>query len=393
MKKICIALVFALVAFALTAQTASEAMSRVEGLRCVVYSERGKAEATKLAAQADALFDLFNRVFRFDPAELDGKLVLREFAAKEGFDAYLSKLVGQTKDDYVYIHYPSFERRELLLFAKDEPERSASLAHQSFVQFLKAFVQNPPLWLRDGFAIFFETATWDETKNQIVFPENLAWLETAKALDAKRAFLPLGRLLTLQQEEARSALDVYYPEAWAFVSFLANGDPEYNRLLWDSIATLRRDGSLKDNQEAVRARLATWYGEEDAAKAFAAYLANRRTFAEEIAFGVKAYGDKDFETAATAFESAAALDAESYIPPYYLGLIAYALGDFARADFEYSEALRLGCEPAIGNYALGLSAFAQERAEDAKRYFAEATAAAPERYGAKVEELLARLNK
>lgn len=383
-------------AFAQTANAKAPAAeaARVEGRRYVVYSELGGVAAEGLAARLDALFELYGAFFRFDPALLQGKLVVREFAGKAAFDSYLAQVAGQGKEDFVYLHYQSPERRELLVFAKDEPDRSASLAHQAFVQYIKAFVQNPPLWLRDGFAVFFETAAWDEEKGSLSFSENLAWLETAKALAAKGSFLPLERLLSITPEESRSSLDVYYPEAWAFVSFLANGaEGGYDRFLWDTISGLRKDASLQENQDAAAARLEAWYGKSDAEKAFASYLEGRLTFPELVQAGVKSYGEKAYDAAREAFEAARELDPESYVPPYYLGLIAYAKGDFGLADFEYKDALRLGCDPAIGNYALGLNAYAQNRAEDAKGFLGLAKEAAPERYGAKVEELLARFQK
>lgn len=371
--------------------SAAEA-ARVEGQRYVVYSELGGEAAEGLASYLDALFELYGAYFRFDPELLAGKLVVREFAGKAAFDAYLAQVAGQGKDDFVYLHYQSPERRELLVFAKDEPERSASLAHQAFVQYLKAYVQNPPLWLRDGFAVFFETARWDGERKALSFAENLAWLETVKALEAKRSLLPLARLLSLSPEESRSSLDVYYPEAWAFVSFLVNGaEGGYDRFLWDTISGLRRDASLAENQEAAAERLGAWYGKAE--EAFAAYLGNRLTFPELVQAGVKGYGEKAYDASREAFESARELDPDSYVPPYYLGLIAYARGDFGLADFEYKEALRLGCDPAIGNYALGLNAYAQNRAEDAKGFLALAKEASPERYGAKVDELLVRFTK
>jgi hypothetical protein len=367
-------------------------MAKSESARYVVYSETGAARAAELDARLEALFDLYGRYFHFDQATLPAKLRVREFKDKMGFDAYISQVAGQTKDDFVYLHYANPERSELVLYAKEGPAAEASLAHQAFVQYLKGFVRNPPLWLRDGFAVFFETARWNAKTKTLDFAENLAWLETAKALDAKMALIPLPRLLTLTSDESRTALDVFYPEAWAFASFLVNsGSPDYNRLLWDSISALKRDASLAENQDAVARLVDAWYGKEEAEKAFLAYLAERRTFAELISEGVGAYGDKAWERAQTVFESAAGLDPTSYIPPYYLGLIAYASGDYTLAEYNYRTALELGCNPATTNYALGVNAFAQNRMADAKAYLQAAKAAAPEKYSGKVDELLKRL--
>ena len=356
-----------------------------------VISELGADRSASLSRQLEAYYGLYNGLFHFSGDDLKGKLNVREFKDKAGFDAYLGQIVGQTKDDFVYLHYPNPERSELLLFAKDEPDFSASLAHQAFVQYLKAFVPNPPLWMREGLAVAFESASWDDKAGKLSFAENLAWLETAKSLKERALLMPLDKLLTIDQDQARSELDVFYPESWAFASFLANSeDKTYNRLLWDSMSALRKDASLEDNQAAGLKMIESWYGIEATSKAFDAYLAARKTFPELVADGVRKYADKAWDEAATAFDAALAMNAGSYVPQYYLGLIAYAKNDFSGAEFRYKAALQLGCDPAITNYALGVNAYAQNRLDDAKSFLDLAKQAAPDRYGAKVDELVAK---
>jgi hypothetical protein len=371
---------------------AAPEMAKSESARYVVYSEIGTDRAADLNARLEALFVLYNGLFHFDSASLPAKLHVREFKDKAGFDAYLNQVAGETKDDFVYLHYSNLERSELLLFVKDGAEGEASLAHQAFVQYLKAFVKNPPIWMRDGFAVYFESARWDAKARAMGFPENLAWLETAKALQAKNAFIPLARFLSMSQEESRASLDVFYPQSWAFASFLVNAkDKAWNRLLWDSISAIRRDAALGENQLAVSNLAAAWYGMDDTQKAFVGYVASRKTFADLLGEGVAAYNAKTFDVAKADFEAAAKLDPASYVPPYYLGLIAYAAGDYGLAEFNYRSALQLGCDAATTNYALGVNSFAQNRVEDAKTFLVAAKTASPERYGAKADELLKRL--
>lgn len=367
-------------------------MSKAESAHYIVYSQLGVDRAADLSSRLEALFTLFGGVFHFDAATLPAKLNVREFKDKAGFDSYLNQAAGQTKDDFVYLRFPTVERSELLLFVKDGPDAEASLAHQAFVQYLKSFMKNPPLWMIDGFAVYFESAAWDASSKSLNFPENMAWLETAKALQSKNGLLPMARFLTMSQDDSRSSLDVFYPESWAFVSFLMSSkDKTYSRLLWDSIAALRKDGSLEENQEAIGNAIATWYGVEAVQTAFLSYLGGRKTFAEFLADGVAAYNAKTLDVARAAFESAAKMDATSYVPSYYLGLIAYNAGDYGLAEYDYRTALKLGCDPAAANYALGVNAFAQNRTDDAKSFLLAAKAASPDRYGAKADELLKRL--
>jgi hypothetical protein len=384
------------------AAPAASSMASYESPHYLISSELGQDRAQALGAEFEALYGLFGGTFRFDSSALPGKLKVKEFKDKAGFDAYLQNAAGQTKDDFVYLHYSLPERRELLLFSREGSgaigheaigqEAGESLVHQAFVQYLKAFVNNPPLWMRDGFAVYFESAAWDPKAKILTFPENLAWLPTAKALLAKNAFLPLNKLLSLSPDESRSELDVVYPESWAFASFLVNsGDKAYNRLLWHSISCLRRDAKLEENQAAIAARAASWYVEADAQAAFSSYLSGRKTFADLVGDGVKSYGEKAYDAARVSFETAAKQDGASYLPPYYLGLIAYAAGDYSLAEFNYKSALEKGCESAVANYALGLNAYAQKKLEDAKKYLSAAKTSSPERYGQKVDELLKKI--
>jgi hypothetical protein len=394
MKRAIVLIAAAILAASLAGAQSEVTFGQASSEHYLVLSELGGERAAALSRQLEAYFGLYNGIFRFDPAALRSKLNIREFMVKGGFDSYLGQVVGQTKDDFVYLHYPSPERSELLVFGKDEPDFSASLAHQAFVQYLKAFVSNPPLWMREGLAVWFESARWDDKGGKLLFPENLAWLETVKALKDRALLMSLDRILVLGQEEARAELDVFYPESWALVSFLVNTqDKSYNRLLWDSIAALRKEANLDENQAAVARIVDTWYGTDAAEKAFGAYLAERKTFPELVAIGVRLYADKSWDEAAAAFEASMKMNADSYVPQYYLGLIAYAKNDFNAAEASYQTALELGCDPGITNYALGVNAYAQNRLEDAKAYLAQSKDSAPDRYGTKVDELLAKFPK
>ncbi len=391
MKKAFMLLVAALAAVSFAAAQAAGSVGETSSAHYSVLSELGQDRSDLLSRQLEACYGLYNGLFRFDPAGLKAKLNVREFKDKAGFDAYLGQVVGQTKDDFVYLHYPNPERSELLLFSKDEPDFSASLAHQAFVQYLKAYVPNPPLWMREGLAVVFESARWDDAKGELAFPENLAWLETAKSLKERSLLMSLESLLTIGQDQARAELDVFYPQSWAFASFLLNSkEKAYNRLLWDAMSALRKDAGLEDNQAALLKMVDSWYGLAEAEGAFVAYLDERKTFPELVAAGVRKYADKAWDEASAAFDAALALNSESYVPQYYLGLIAYAKNDFSAAEYRYKAALELGCDPAITNYALGVNAYAQNRLDDAKAFLAVAKETAPDRYGTKVDELVAK---
>lgn len=349
--------------------------------------------ANALAERLEKLFELFNTYFRFDTTMLKGPLTVRMFADKTAFDAYVQKVTGQAKEDFVYIHYPTVERSELVIFSKaDVQDFDASLAHQAFVQFIKAFVAEPPVWIREGFAVYFERVLWDPATKTLSFMENDSWLETVKILQTQNKLVTIEKLLSMNSEEATLSIDVFYPQSWAFISFLLNSEkPVYQRFMWDVIASLRANPSDKDMPAKIKNYFVAWYSKNDADIDFAGYIKNQKTFAEYITAGVQAYTDKNYDVALTYFLSAVKKNPDNYIAHYYLGLIAYAKNDYARAEEYYKTALALGSDQAITYYALGINAFASKRFEDAKTYLNKAAEIAPDKYADKVKELLARI--
>ena len=355
-------------------------------------SALGPERGARLLARLESLYSIYEKVFHFDDSALPGKLVVREFATKADFDAYLVKLAGESRSDFVYVHYANPLKRELLVYDKPEPDYDSSLAHQAFVQFLKAFIEEPPLWMLDGFAVLFEDLHFAGDSSTPVAQENLAWLPTVKALAAKGGLMPLDTFLRESPEDAKANIDIFYPQSWAFVSFLVNdGAGDYTRLLWESVATLDPKASLDVNQVAFARRLSDWYGLDATQKAFESYLKSRMTYPELLSLGTDLYAKNDLDKAAAAFGEADNLDPSGYVAPYYLGLIAYAKGDWTRADSMYRTALARGSDSAITGYAIGLNEIARGLIKEGTDDLAKAAAANPDRYKAKVDDILARL--
>lgn len=378
---------------AMSVEAPAASFASASSQRYTVWSDAGKEDAVALAATLDGLFGVYNEYFRFDEAALKAPLTVRKFSAKDSFDAYLAKVIGETKDDFVYLHYPTVERSELVVFVKESADDfDASLSHQAFVQFLKAFIPEPPLWIREGFAVFFERTRLDPNTGLVTYAENQSWLETVKLLKSQSRLYKVSDLMLLSSDEARTGLDVFYPESWALVSFfLGSPDRRYNRFIWDAIGHLSPEASLEQNQNAVRDFFLKWHGQEAAESDFLAYLDGQKTFAELVTSGVRSYGDKDLDTAFKSFSQALVKNSASYIPHYYLGLIAYARGDYALAAEYYNKAMDLGSDAPITNYALGINAYASRRFDEAKAYLQKASEGDPAKYGTKAGEIISRI--
>jgi Flp pilus assembly protein TadD len=359
------------------------------GLRYEIRGDAAAAEASALAREMDLRFEVYNRLFRFDPSRLAGKLRVRSFADKAAYDAYVGERLGSVRDGAVYLHYNQADKCELIVNRQTQAADKL-FAHQAFIQFLRAFVPNPPTWMRDGFAVYFSTLDYDRKADELVYEENLAWLPTVKGWAGDAPSLESVLFADLDPADVDSGK--MQGASWALVSFLLNAeDEDYRRTLFESFMALSPTASARDNTQTVAARAGPWIDPEAVVAEYQAYVASRRTFAELVEAGRSAYGAKNGVLAEQLFLGALDLKPEHYAPYYYLGLLAYEKKDLDMAENHYRSALQYGADTALVNYALGLNAVAQGSKENARAYLQKAAGAAPDRYRTKVQELLERL--
>jgi tetratricopeptide (TPR) repeat protein len=360
-----------------------------------VSSETSKAQADDVARLMEACFTLSNGIFHFDPSQLPGKMRVKIFRDADGFNAYLQSLLSQTRADFVFVSYSDPTRSELLGFTKEEKSFQASLIHQGTIQFLKAFIANPPVWLREGLATYLEASVYDPKNGAVSFAPNFLWLDTLKSIlkgDGQPAPIPIADLLQLTREAAQAQLDVFYPEAWGFVAFLL-GSPikAYNRMLWDSISALDPKATLEENSRRVSRMAFSWVDPARLDADFRAFTLSVKTPQDLLKDGVDAYAAGDLDAAEKAFAASLELAPDSNIAYYYLGLISYGRKNYDRAEQMYEKAFELGMSPGIVNYALGVNAFAGGKYADAAKYLKFSKDAEPASYAEKVDALLKRM--
>jgi len=179
--------------------------------------------------------------------------------------------------------------------------------------------------------------------------------------------------------------------SWALISFLLNTDnEEYRRSLYEIFMVLSPTESREGNSTLALGRIIPWVQVDEISWDYQNYIKERKTFAEIVEEGRKAYANKDLAKAEVLFLSAMNLQPNHYAPYYYLGLLSYEQKKYDMAENYYRSALLYGADVALVNYALGLNAGAAGRKADAVQYLEKAAAAAPDRYKAKVQELLPR---
>jgi len=368
--------------------------SQARGRYYEVHADGDIDDAANLVRELETRMEFYNRIFHFDLPSLAGTMRVRSFRDKDVYDRYVISRLGISKDGAVYLHYQEPLRRELVIHRGSEHEAQV-VPHQAFIQYLRAYIPNPPAWIREGFAIYFSNLTLD-AEGKLRYEENLAWLDTVRNLGNSAP--SLAEILRADEPPpppppgtgtTRSQMPAYFgPVSWALVSFfLHSGKEEYLRTLGDALLVLSPQASAQVNGAEVLKRLTRGRSLDTLTEDYRAYISSRRNFVEHMAAGREAYNKGDRLDAEMAFLSAQSIQPDNFAPYYYLGLMAYEGGDFPLAEQYYRSALQYGANPALTYFALGLNAIAAARLEDAQRYFEEAVRLDPDRYRPKVEGL------
>jgi hypothetical protein len=337
-----------------------------------VISEISQDHAQAVSDRLEAMLRLFNAYFHFDLTGIQGKLKVHIFSTKDRYDQYLKRVINETRPNYVYLHYADREKSELDAYFVAGQELTPAAIHQSFIQYLRAFIANPPLWLREGFAVYFESSVYDPTFKAMVYKENLSWLDTLKSvISGKNPELPLtlDQLLTIGVDTAKKDINVFYPQSWGMVWYLLNTpDKMRNRILWDSLSALKPGATLEENDQAVQQAAFRWASQDQLVSDFVSYVDNRKSFRGLVQEGMDEYNANKLGVAEEALIKALNLQESSYVPYYYLGLINYAKHNYQLADYYYKTALKKGATKPLSYYALGVNAFADNKFDEATTY-------------------------
>ncbi len=399
-RTLSITLAVLLAVVGLGAQEATRTLS--SGHYDITFPE-GLDGVESLANGLDGLWSTFNGVFGFDPDQGKHRLKVTVLADKASFDGYVKSRIGETRNQHILLRYPKPELSELVLVPAPslsgfEAFQGPALNRQAFLQYLYSFALEPPLWVRDGFQAYFETATRDPATGVFSIKGVSPWLEQAKNLRADQArFIGSEGLLSAITGSHESA--VVYPQAWSFVSFLVtSGREEYRRFLHETFMLLEDPAgvngrSQKENTEAVKYRFARFNDYARADEDLALWLNGLKTFNELVQEGVSDYNAGRYSAARKNLLLASDVKADDPIVLYYLGLVSYSEKDYPQAEKWYNAALSAGSDVSTTNWALGLNAYADKRYRDARQYIETARTVNPDRYGPKGEALLKSMPK
>jgi tetratricopeptide (TPR) repeat protein len=315
---------------------------------------------TAYARDMEQLFLLFNGTFCFDPKPFSAPLRVRVFTDREEYNAYITARLGGEKPGAVFLQYKNPAKNELVIHQESQ-EESRLVPHQAFIQFLRAYIPSPPLWLQEGFA------SWFAAQNE----KNQDWLDIAKKASVKAETILLD---TGNQPKAESPYPVEVL-SWSMVSFIMEDklSPLY-RAFTDSITVLSSAASMEANSRAMAARLTRIMSIDELNRGFTDYVAGKKTFTDLVKEGQKAYDKRDLPAAAELFRQAIGIKPDHYAPYYYLGLIAYEEKNYEQAEGFFRDAAVFGALIAQVQYARGVNAAAAGKRDEAKGYLEEAAA-------------------
>jgi len=125
-----------------------------------------------------------------------------------------------------------------------------TLAHEGFHQFLGYYVPNPPIWLNEGIAEYFEGMDPFERLVDSKKTINRYDLDAMKTYIKRGFTVPMKRFIYMTQAEYYSNPNLHYPQGWSVIYFLAYASKSYNKYFQDLVQHLKNG---KDREEALDA--------------------------------------------------------------------------------------------------------------------------------------------
>ncbi len=164
------------------------------------------------------------------PAEDARRFPVYLFSGQAGYERYLSEGLDVRAESTAGIYHLGL--RQLLIW--NLPDRTAmfeTVRHEGLHQYLHRWIAEPPVWLNEGLAEFYENAQFQRPPSQEIqlHPGHLETLRN------QRNTLPsLATFVRLEPAGFYPNAQLHYAQAWAFVHMLLTTTPE-RRKLFDAL--------------------------------------------------------------------------------------------------------------------------------------------------------------
>lgn len=173
------------------------------------------------------------------------------FSGEDGYQAYCQAILGSTAPHTAGLYSPVLKQLLIWNLPKRE-DMERTIRHEGFHQFLDRLMSNPPTWLNEGTAEYWETAEREQgrlTGGQVRRDHIATLVRSRRALPSPKDFVYGNRADFYANAQLR------YAQAWATVHFLRESGRKNAALfekLWEE---LRSAGSTRNALDAAFAKV------------------------------------------------------------------------------------------------------------------------------------------
>ena len=169
------------------------------------------------------------------------------FSGQAGFQAYCEDLQSSAQFWAAGCYIPMLQ--QLLIW--NLPDRAAmmrTVRHEGFHQYLDRVMDDPPIWLNEGLAEYYEIARregggWNFGKI------HKSHMRELRKPDIRLA--PLDEFLYQGAAAFYADPDLHYSQSWAFIHFLRHGPRKYKQCFKKLFEGLQGDLSAREVLDAV----------------------------------------------------------------------------------------------------------------------------------------------
>lgn len=222
-----------------------ESPALVESTNFVVATDLDLRTAREVSALLESSVVRFQARLRpnLPPAAERARVFV--FSGRLGYERYLAGALGRGPENTAGMYHPGL--RQLLVW--NAPKRAdllETVRHEGLHQFLDRWLDDPPVWLNEGLAEYYENAEFERGPASEIRPhrEHLDYF----ALPI-RVSIDLEVLLRGNRASFYRGAPLSYSCAWGFVHFLL-GSTRKNRALFDALIEELASGA--SGEDAVK---------------------------------------------------------------------------------------------------------------------------------------------
>ncbi|MFH2000568.1 MAG: DUF1570 domain-containing protein, partial [Planctomycetota bacterium] len=164
------------------------------------------------------------------------------FSGQAGYLMYLRDLTILDNIQSLGCYVPAL--RQLMIW--NTPDRESMLRtirHEGFHQYMHRLSEEPPIWLNEGLAEYYEIAerVGGDWKLGKTHPDHVHTLAVRK-----QERIPLKEFLHCSASDFRKKTSLYYAQSWAFIHFLRHSTRENSALFTKLLEASRRKTSPEE---------------------------------------------------------------------------------------------------------------------------------------------------